>query len=75
MRALPDKGRALLNGLADPNDRTAVELVIEGPAGAKVTLKIPGTSSMVWAQARLRDFTLAFGSGWSAKVGGKAVPL
>lgn len=75
VRALPDKGRALLNGLADPNDRTAVDLVIEGPGGAKVTLKIPGTSSMVWAQARLRDFTLAFGSGWSAKVGGKAVPL
>lgn len=75
VRALPDKGRALLNGLADPNDRTAVELVIEGPAGAKVTLKVPAASSMVWAQARLRDFTLAFGSGWSAKVGGKVVPL
>jgi hypothetical protein len=73
--ALPDGGKALLNGLAVPGDRTAVELVISGPNGKTVKLRVPRAGAAVWAQSRLKDFSLAFGSGWKATLDGKAVTL
>jgi hypothetical protein len=71
MRSTPEE-RARWQGLAAAGEKSAL-VIIRGPQGERVELRVPKSAAAVWAAARLKDYRLALGDGWTATVDGREV--